>query len=125
MCTSRMNCKVFVINLDRRTDRMQRITSMLSDMGVEFERFRAIEGRDSVKACRQSHLEVLRMQVERGLNKVLILEDDAVLERMPTEEEFNAEWDQLYLGGNHSKQLTPLKGTLQRCRSTYTTHAYG
>lgn len=36
--------KVFVINLDRRPDRLQTISAKLSQLGIDFERFPAVDG---------------------------------------------------------------------------------
>jgi len=35
--------KVVVINLDRRTDRMETLDAQLKELGIEYERFSAID----------------------------------------------------------------------------------
>ena len=107
--------KVIVINLDRRTDRMERLDVQLTELGIEYERFSAIDGKalgiSPVEAGKLSHLEVLK-----GLNgqKVLILEDDALFingfqERFDAEmESLPEDWDVFYLGaltGKHTGKL--------------------
>jgi len=70
--------KVVVINLDRRTDRMETLDAQLKELGIEYERFSAVdavaEGIDPIQACRQSHIQVL----EQSEGLTLILEDDAL-----------------------------------------------
>ena len=96
--------KVVVINLDRRTDRMERLGTQLQELGIEYERFSAIDGKaqgiSPIDAGRLSHIEVMK-QVS---GNVLILEDDAHFvdnfqERFDeTIESLPQNWDIFYLG---------------------------
>jgi GR25 family glycosyltransferase involved in LPS biosynthesis len=95
--------KVVVINLDKRVDRLEKITEQLNDLGITFERFSAIDGtgKNPIIAGRDSHVEVWKQNLGK---KVLILEDDAyfiegfqerfdeVIESLPED------WDIFYLG---------------------------
>jgi len=95
--------KVVVINLDKRTDRLEKITEQLNDLGITFERFSAIDGtgKNPIIAGRDSHVEVWKQNLGK---KVLILEDDAyfvedfqerfdeVIQTLPED------WDIFYLG---------------------------
>ena len=97
--------RVVVINLDRRTDRMAILDPRLKELGIEYERFSAIdakaEGISGQDANRFSNLAILETV---GTDKVLILEDDAnflpgfqekfdiYIEHLPED------WDILYLG---------------------------
>ena len=95
--------KVVVINLDKRTDRLEKITKQLDDLGITFERFSAIDGtgKNPIIAGRDSHLQVWRENLGK---KVLVLEDDAyfvdnfqerfdqVIQTLPDN------WDVFYLG---------------------------
>ena len=97
--------KVVVINLDRRTDRMEKLDTQLQELGIQYERFSAIDGKnleiDPIVAGNQSHLKVLQKYLQQ---RVLILEDDALfvndfqakfdeaIQHLP------ADWDILYLG---------------------------
>jgi hypothetical protein len=65
----------FVINLDRRTDRMEMIQKEMDYLGWEFERFSAID-RNSYMGCTLSTLEVIKIAKERGYDRVMIIEDD-------------------------------------------------
>ena len=95
--------KVVVINLDKRTDRLEKISKQLDELGITFERFSAIDGTDKnpMLANRDSHLQVWRENLGK---KVLVLEDDAyfiddfqerldqVIQTLPEN------WDVFYLG---------------------------
>ena len=95
--------KVVVINLDKRTDRLEKITKQLDELGITFERFSAIDGtgKNPMLANRDSHVEVWKQNLGK---RVLILEDDAyfvegfqerfdeVIQTLPEE------WDIFYLG---------------------------
>ena len=95
--------KVVVINLDKRTDRLQKISKQLDELGIVFERFSAIDGtgKDPITAGTMSHTQVWKKY--QGL-KVLVLEDDAlfvdnfnekfteVMQTLPSD------WDIFYLG---------------------------
>jgi glycosyl transferase family 25 len=84
---------VFVINLDRRADRMAYISRTLADLGMAFERVSAIDGlnlpppRDEQvlsnkeRACHLSHRECWMRLLASGASAALVLEDDAVLSR--------------------------------------------
>ena len=95
--------KVVVINLDKRTDRLEKITKQLDELGITFERFSAIDGtgKNPMLAGKDSHVEVWKQNLGK---RVLILEDDAyfvegfqerfdeVIQTLPEE------WDVFYLG---------------------------
>jgi GR25 family glycosyltransferase involved in LPS biosynthesis len=95
--------KVVVVNLDKRTDRLEKITKQLDDLGITFERFSAIDGtgKNPMLANRDSHLQVWRENLGK---KILVLEDDAyfvedfqerfdqVIQTLPEN------WDVFYLG---------------------------
>lgn len=93
-------CPVFVINLRRAPDRLQRVSTVLAGIGLPFERIEAVDGAQldpsiylamtaaSVRAhflrltpgelgCYLSHVRVLEAMVERQIPVALILEDDA------------------------------------------------
>ena len=107
--------KVVVINLDRRQDRMEQLDPQLKKLGIEYERFSAIDGKaqgiSPIDAGRLSHIEVMKQVT--GLT--LILEDDALFV-----DEFNerfeqvmpslpSNWDIFYLGALVDKKTGKLK----------------
>lgn len=97
--------KVVVINLDRRTDRMEKLDSQLKELGIQYKRFSAVDGKklniDPIVAGLKSHLQVMK---DNSGKKVLVLEDDAyfvedfnekfdkVMQTLPED------WDIFYLG---------------------------
>jgi glycosyl transferase family 25 len=68
--------KCIYINLDRRVDRRCEIEAELERMGIEAERFSAIERDPGGIGCTASHIAVLKLARERGYEEVMILEDD-------------------------------------------------
>jgi GR25 family glycosyltransferase involved in LPS biosynthesis len=97
--------RVVVINLDRRTDRMDKLGSQLDELGIEYERFSAVDskelGIEGYIAGTMSHVAVWKKY--KG-QKILVLEDDAlfcddfnekfaeVMQALPQD------WDIFYLG---------------------------
>ncbi len=97
--------KVVVINLDRRTDRMEKLVPQLKELGIKYERFSAVDAKqlniDPIVAGLKSHLQVIK---NNSGKKVLVLEDDAyfvegfnekfdkVMQTLPED------WDIFYLG---------------------------
>lgn len=97
--------RVVVINLDRRPDRMKRLGAQLDELGIEYERFSAVDGKElginPIFAGTMSHVAVLKKYEDQ---KILVLEDDALFC-----EDFNEKfaqametlphnWDIFYLG---------------------------
>jgi len=97
--------KVILINLDRREDRLEKLSTQLNNLGITFTRFSAIDGKaegiDPIVAGTMSHTKVWEENLGK---KILILEDDAefvdnfnekfaeVIQTLPTN------WDVFYLG---------------------------
>lgn len=78
----------FVINLDRRKDRMDLLLPELARVGIEAERFPAIEPKEGKYGlstgklgCKLSHLEVVKLAQARKYRNVLILEDDVIFHK--------------------------------------------
>jgi hypothetical protein len=69
--------EVFVINLDRRTDRWAAIERTCKAADIIPTRIPAIEASPAWRGCTLSHLKCIRYAKERNLPWVLILEDDA------------------------------------------------
>lgn len=90
---------VFIINLDRSRTRLERMHRQMKAQGIEYERFPAVDGAkltaqelaavatpfcrrfctNSTIGCALSHIGVWRTAAERGLDRVLVMEDDAQL----------------------------------------------
>jgi len=92
---------VYVLNLDRSKDRLKSISAQLDHFKIDFERFRAIDGNDIsdaeydfsnfkqgqgmlenkyALACLRSHIEIVKDAKSKGYRKILVLEDDVMLD---------------------------------------------
>jgi tetratricopeptide (TPR) repeat protein len=136
--------RAYVINRDRDAGRLAKMSVRLRRLGLAFERFAAVEAKADERlfpdkpqltpgyfGCARSHLSLLRTARERGEQRVIVLEDDAVL-RDDTMERMarivprlrGIEWDVFYFGlqlleasGRISKEL----GIVKR---SFHAHAY-
>ena len=68
--------EIIYINLDRRTDRRAEMEAELGRLGLSARRFSAVAKRPGIVGCGYSHLAVLKEAREKGLQSILILEDD-------------------------------------------------
>ena len=96
----------YVINLDSRPDRIEKIINNFSKY-LNIYRVSAIRDKNSAKGCASSHISVIKMAKENKLPSVLVLEDDCVptkdFDKWPKIKEWldsnKDKWD-LYVGGN-------------------------
>ena len=123
--------KIFLINLDRRTDRLATATEQLNRYNIPFERVPAIEDSNGAKGLFDTMEVIFRKSILNNWKNVLLLEDDIdiifegineimdqVVATLPSN------YDILYLGGQlcripetwYNKNLFPVK-------SFYSTHA--
>lgn len=138
---------VFVLNLEQRNDRWRRF---LSNLPIDWPfcppfRFDAVDGRaveipslwksnHGAWGCYASHLRILEMAIERELDSILVLEDDAVFCKTFSTDvrsffaELPEDWELIYLGGQHIELHLglPQKVTewVYRPFNTNRTHAY-
>lgn len=134
--------KIFCVNLDRRADKWELSKAEFEKIGINVERFSAVDGSTiTVPAgakitageigCSLSHTTILKRMLDEGWNRILILEDD--VEFMDGANQFfsqwigqvPADWDMLYLGGNHISEPAPISQNVARIIRTYTTSHYG
>jgi glycosyl transferase family 25 len=76
---------VYVINLDRRTDRLEEFQEEMDLLELPFKRFPGILKTPGTIGCGMSHLAILKEARDLGLKNVLIFEDDFMLQ-VPKEE---------------------------------------
>src|SRR6187549_2848158 len=101
---------IVVINLARRVDRWDHVLAEMKALGItDFERFEAIDAgpTDGNRGCSASHKAVMKMIVDRGWERCLVLEDDFARRFNDTQERFAGfvkeipeEADMIYLGGH-------------------------
>jgi glycosyl transferase, family 25 len=127
--------QIYVLNLDRRTDRWSKIQAQLERAGISRAvRFSAIAKTPGWIGCFDSHLAILERALTTGARNVLILEDDATLYAdwefiwNIGQKQIRSDWDMLYLGYNLNPAANlppPFIGThLLRLNDALTTHAY-
>jgi len=112
--------EIYCVSLDRRKDRWRSFRSRLPDPWPfrKVKRFSAMDGRrlkspgwwisgGGAWGCYRSHLRIIEDCINRGVESVLLLEDDALFPEdfTPRVEAFLAEvpkdWGCIYLGGQH------------------------
>lgn len=116
---------VYVLNLDRRTDRFENIKNKLDLLNIKFERFSAIDGNNIpdeeydfsgfikgrgmlenkyALACLRSHIEIIKDAKFKGYNRILIFEDDVLISKdinIHLQKLRNIkDWKLLYLGSS-------------------------
>lgn len=137
--------KVFLINLDKRTDRLSRCMDLFTSNGVSdlVERFPGIvpdpsddipytPDTEKIKVplygCLLSHVNIIRKAKENGWKSVLVFEDD--VEFLNTEiidqsvdQLSKRDWSLFYLGSNTHTPLEKVDTNLLRLKFGYATHA--
>ena len=139
--------KVYCVNLDRRQDRWDEFVSGIpKDWPFrEIERWSAVDGKKLLVphwwkqgkgawGCFRSHYQILEKCLNEDINRVLILEDDAIFS-----DDFTAKisesiaeapkgWGLMYMGGQHlyAKQHAPKKANDYWCYpwNVNRTHAF-
>jgi GR25 family glycosyltransferase involved in LPS biosynthesis len=133
--------KIYCINLDRRTDRWEECQKIFTKLGLEVERFSAIDGKqltlphgsvyNAEIAGAMSHTNVLKYAKEKGYKNILILEDDVEFHPDTNKlfDEFSKQlpkdWEMVFFGGNHVGGAIPVSENIQRLFGSYAIHAYG
>ena len=69
------NIPKFVINLERRPDRLEHIKKEMEYIGWDYEIFKAVD-LNNHGGCTLSHVEILKIAKERGYESVMVIEDD-------------------------------------------------
>ncbi|CAG8608909.1 22473_t:CDS:2 [Dentiscutata erythropus] len=109
---------IYVVHLDSRADRRERLDEIASYLGLDFDYLSAISKNDeqilrkygsadmdsAQKACYLSHYSIYKLIIDKGFNSVLILEDDVDFETNITaimtdiHRDLPASWEMLYVG---------------------------
>jgi GR25 family glycosyltransferase involved in LPS biosynthesis len=130
------------INLDRRTDRWQKMLARFAQHDIQqVDRFAALDGKSlaipaewahlpGAYGCLRSHLSVIELARTEARQSVLIFEDDAVFDP-----QFNArfaacinqvpgDWDMLLFGGLHGEPPHRVSNNVTRVTHSLSTYAY-
>jgi GR25 family glycosyltransferase involved in LPS biosynthesis len=144
--------KIVYLNLDKRLDRKQLMEEQFEKLGWTVERITAVEGNpmrwkplewagrpESIPGgmgCTASHLSALDYAKDKKAKRILILEDDCILDDNINEkfadliEQVPKDWDLLYFGGVHETrggQFMPEKvsDNILKIKRTLCLHCYG
>jgi GR25 family glycosyltransferase involved in LPS biosynthesis len=118
--------KPILINLDRRTDRLEQFDNQTKSLGINYERLQAVEATDARFGCKLSHMAALS---KYDSEIIFVFEDDSMfVEDFQTkfdEAMRNApdDWEMLYLGA-HLLQKEPYNDYWVRSLECSSTHAY-
>lgn len=101
-CNLKMIDCIYLINLDRRPDRLERMQGLLDNFGLHAKRMPAVDGKSLTEehkkalfgsypvrmpngaiGCLLSHLSVLQDAYERGFKRIWVLEDDVLISEDP------------------------------------------
>ena len=123
------NC--LFINLDKRVDRLEHVTKQLEMMGINGERFKAVETKDGAIGCTMSHIKCLELAKARGYEQVFICEDDIEFTNkevfLRSLDKFYKEgpvWDVCILGGNNGPPYSVYSDYCVRVFNCQTTTGY-
>lgn len=137
--------EIFVINLDRRTDRMVQFISQAQRVNIEYSRRVSaidvcdIEFKNPLNidhfnpgdvACALSHKKVTELAKEMNFPYYLVLEDDVLFRDNFNElfekywKEVPEYWDMVYFGANHNGTNPPkVSENIVKVNGSFTTHA--
>jgi GR25 family glycosyltransferase involved in LPS biosynthesis len=136
---------IFCINLAERTDRLALCKAEFEKHGLIVQRFEGIQRtlrerqgkallstKFGEEGCLLSHLALLELMVEKGWQRMLILEDDVefredfqwLFENAVLDGKVPEDWDMLYLGAHNFTKPIPINDVVSRCTRSYTTSSY-
>jgi len=109
--------KVYILNRDVDSDRLNNVKTRLENFDINFERFSAVDGNDLDETiinkyaygCYASHIKILKDALVNNYDKILILEDDVYFHKdfingfRWTIANIPDNWDILYLGCSQQK----------------------
>ena len=101
----------FVLNLEKRIDRLEHIQKEMSYIGWDYELFKAVDT-GSHLGCTLSHIAIIDIAIERDYEYVMVIEDDcsfmpyakSFIEKLEVELE-NTEFGILNLSPTHNRPV--------------------
>ncbi len=125
--------EIYCINLDYRTDRWEHAQKEFEKVGIlkRVKRFSAIKEDDGRVGIIKSNLAIVKMAKSKGLNNVLVFEDDVKF-IVDNPEKYlkkaiaqigNLDWALFYLGANTHEKLIKIKPNLLLLKNAYSVHS--
>lgn len=123
---------IYCINLDRRTDRWEKVQEEFKSVGIidRVKRFSAVEKEDGRLGLIKSFLELFKMAKKENMKNILIFEDDVhfINDPLPNLKKAlsqigSMDWGMIYLGANTHQKLIKLKPNLCLLKNAYAAHA--
>lgn len=109
--------EIYVINLERRKDRLEHIRNQFEKLNINFKRFNAVDGKHEgitgAVGCLRSHLGVIRHAISKGHQRIAIFEDDVILcDDFSDRFEYYSknvpnDWEVMYLGCGYIWGIKP------------------
>lgn len=125
--------EIYCINLDYRTDRWEHVQKEFEKVGIlkRVKRFSAIKEDDGRVGIIKSNLAIVKMAKSKGLNNVLVFEDDVKFIVDDPEKYLkkaiaqigNLDWALFYLGANTHEKLIKIKPNLLVLKNAYAVHS--
>ncbi len=125
--------EIYCINLDHRTDRWEQVQKEFEKVGISNRviRFSAIKEDDGRVGCIKSALAIIKIAKSKGLNNVLIFEDDVKFIVKNPEKHLkkaisqirNLDWYLFYLSANTHEKLIKIKPNLVLLKNGRATHS--
>lgn len=125
--------EMYCINLDHRTDRWEHAQKEFEKVGIldRVKRFSAKKEDDGRVGIINSNLAIIKMAKSKGLNNVLVFEDDVEF-IVDNPEKYlkkailqigNLDWALFYLGANTHEKLIKIKKNLILLKNAYAVHS--
>lgn len=126
--------KIFVINLPKRTDRLQRITEVMNEYGINAFVFEAIEHEDGRIGLATTMKKLFIECLEAEYKNILVFEDDTEFLECPevfhqtmnkcVNDLMTIHWDMFYLGVQHCQMFSMFRTpNLLPVSMGYSTHS--
>ena len=137
--------KTFLINLDRRPDRLSRCQEMFKSFGIadlierfpaivpdEFDKIPSTHDTEKIKVplygCLLSHISIIKMAKSNKWKSVMVLEDDVEFINtdsinLSVSQLKKRDWGLFYLGTNLHCQLERADNNLLKLKKGFATHA--
>jgi hypothetical protein len=120
------------INLESRSDRLEKVSLEFNKMGIKAERVNAVKMKNGAVGCTMSHIKCIELAKQRDYEQVFICEDDICFTNPELfkqqldkfEKDENIMWDILIIGGNNVPPYNQVEEYAARIFYCQTTTGY-